>query len=232
MARPSFGKTTGQPLITFNEATRLAAKEAEKAAAVATAHYRKKYSCDEDDVTGVLVGSLASSFNTAEFGGIHLNASILRHRRGVAAEESKYGADMLIHVSMNTPNQTYSKGVLIQAKKVERTDYWSQRKRNELIEQCNKMLRITPASFVCSYSEKGIRFGSATRVAGATSVFSIPYLCGWSSYRFFLELFRCPIGDPKITSAHVGELPEPDVPFIVELGIAGDFDIDPGSSVF
>jgi hypothetical protein len=133
---------------------------------------------------------------------------------------------------MDTPTQKYSKGVLVQAKKVNHEDYWSQKKRDDLISQCKKMRSVTAAAFVTSYSDKGIRFGAATRVAGASHDFSIPYLCSWSSYRFFLELFRCPIGDPRITSARVRDLPEPDVPFIITLSLSGELDIDEGSSVF
>jgi hypothetical protein len=221
------------PAFTFNEVTKAAAKQAELATKTTSNAYKRKYAYDEDDLTGALLGSLLTQFHGVQLGGITLDASIPRHRRGIAAEESRYGADLLIRVAMDTPTQKFSKGVLIQAKKSERSDYWSTRQRNVLIEQCNEMLRVTPAAFVFHYSEKGIRCGAASRVAGATDVFSIAYLCGWSAYRFFLELFRCPIGDPRISSANVASLPEPeDIPFAIELSFKGEPAIDEGSSVF
>jgi hypothetical protein len=129
---------------------------------------------------------------------------------------------------MDTPTQTYSKGVLIQAKKSEPSDYWSATSHRELVAQCNRMLAITPAAFVFNYKNDGIRCGAATRVAGAKIVVSPGYLCRWTSYRFFLELFRCPIGDPRITSAKVDELP---VPFVLHIGMTGELTVEEGASL-
>ena|ERR1700730_4216875 len=231
MARRVFGITARPPTMTFDEVTKAAAKKAAEAVNITVENFKKKYVYDEDDVTGFLVGSLRTTFHGTQLGGVNLDASILRHRRGVAAEEREYGADLLIHVTMDTPTQKYSKGVLVQAKKSEPDDYWSARKRGILIEQCNKMLDVTPAAFVLNYSAQGFRCGAATRVAGATNAFSIAYLCGWTPYRFFLELFRCPIGDPRISSARVAGLPEPGIPFMIDLSLRGVLAIDEGSSV-
>ena len=227
-----------RPIATFKEVTRLAAKQAERAAQITTATFNRRYIYDEDDVTGAFVGSLNTLFHDTQLGGMTLSAKVMRHRRGVAGEESRTGADMLIHVSMDTPTQRYSKGVLVQAKKADPDYDWSAAKRQGLIEQCNKMLSITPAAFVLNYGTDGIRCGAATRVAGATTVFSVRYLCNWTTYRFFLELFRCPIGDPRITSTKFANLPTAkgpldefgDIPFVVELSLKGALDIDPGSS--
>jgi hypothetical protein len=134
------------------------------------------------------------------------DSAILTHRR--SGEEGRYGADLLIHVSMNTPTQTYSKGVLVQAKRVEPDEYMTQREFDELIKQCGKMLRITAASFVFDYSTIGLRCGAATRIGGSSRL-DLYGICQWTSYRFFLELFRCPIGDPRITSASVDDLAVP-----------------------
>jgi hypothetical protein len=106
---------------------------------------------------------------------------------------------------MDTPTQTYSKGVLIQAKRVEPNEYMSQRDFNELAHQCDRMLEITAASLVFDYTRTELRCGAATRVAGSARR-DLYGICRWTSYRFFLELFRCPIGDPRITSASVDEL--------------------------
>jgi hypothetical protein len=214
--------------MTFEELTEEAAKLAEKASARAMRDMAHHYAFDEDDVTGVLVGNLHTEFDNNELDGIRLRARILRHRKGVAAEERRIGADMLIHIGMDTSTQSYSKGVLIQAKKSEATDYWSARWRADLVNQCNKMLNITPSAFVFSYSKHGIRCGAATRVVGAKNHASLRYLCGWTSYRFFLELFRCPIGDPRISSAKLDDLP---VPFALELTFSGDLALPEDASL-
>jgi hypothetical protein len=121
------------------------------------------------------------------------------------------------------PTQTYSKGVLIQAKKEAPSDSWSTASHTRLVGQCNTMLGVTAAAFVFNYAEGGIRCGAATRVAGAKIVTNPSYLCHWTPYRFFLQLFRCFIGDPRITSANVEDLP---VPYVLRLDFTGGLSIE------
>jgi hypothetical protein len=191
--------------VTFDEATREAAIAARDAVTKATERVRLGRRIDEDDLTGILVGRLDAALE-GEIGGLKWDCTILRHRGGKAAEEKTYGADLLIHVEMDTPTQTYSKGVLVQTKKVGPDRNMTVQERNALVTQCHKMLATTPAAFVIDYGNGIVRCGSASRIAGATS-HDLYGLCGWTSYRFFLELFRSPVGDPRITSALVEELP-------------------------
>lgn len=191
-------------MLTFEQATKDAAKLAAAAAKRAMRHYRERRSVDEDDITGVLVGMLEQAFATS-IEDLRFKAKVMRHRRGQAKEEFFSGADILIHVEMTTTIQKYSKGVLVQAKRFRMT-YPSQREKNKLREQCGKMLRITPAAFVFSYDENGMRCGAASRMAGYDG-WNFHKACGWTAYRFFLELFRSPIGDPRITGANYVDLP-------------------------
>lgn len=214
--------------MTFEELTKQAARLADRATSRAMRDMTDHYAYDEDDVTGVLVGRLHTEFENSDLEGVRLRAKILRHRKGVAAEERRIGADLLIHVGMDTSTQSYSKGVLIQAKKGEATDHWSNRWRTDLVDQCAKMLNITPAAFVFSYGRDGLRCGAATRIMGAKSKAGLRYLCNWTSYRFFLELLRCPVGDPRISSANLDDLP---VPFALELSFSGDLDLPEGASL-
>lgn len=191
--------------MTFEKATREAGLVARNAVRDAMRKYKAGRVKHEDDLTGVLVGALDRAL-TGRIGGLEWDSSILTHRKG--GEEAEYGADLLIHVRMNTTTQKYSKGVLVQAKRVERDEQMSARDHATLANQCRRMLSITPAAFVFNYSLRGMRCGAATRIAGASRR-DLYAVCGWTSYRFFLELFRCPIGDPRITSAAVEELPVP-----------------------
>lgn len=172
---------------------------------------------DEDDLTGVLIGSLDAAFD-GNVAGLNWSSTILRHRRGSAAEEKRIGADMLIHVKMDTPTQKYSKGVLIQAKRVDQGGNMTKKDHDDLISQCNKMLEVTPSSFVFDYARNGMRCGSASKISGSTSR-ELYSLCGWTPYRFFLELFRCPIGDVRIVTPKVEDLP---VPAIISLSATGE----------
>lgn len=200
---------------------RTAAHSAEQAVLRAMEKYRDGLVTDEDDLTGVLVGSLDAEFSgigVSDIGGLQWSSSILRHRKGVAAEEKRIGADMIIHVRVDTPIQTYSKAVLVQAKRHQPGDQMSTKERNELLGQCKKMLAVTPAAFVFDYAKGEMRCASATKIAGSTNN-DLYAACNWTAYRFFLELFRCPIGDPRITSAKAADLP---VPIVLKLAGTGD----------
>lgn len=191
----------------LEEAFRQAAHAADRAVSAAMEKYADGHVTDEDDITGVLVGRLDAAFDE-NIGGVTWSSSVLRHRKGVAAQEKKAGADMLIHVSIKTPQLTYSKGVLIQSKRVDDGVEMSVGNHKDLISQCDKMLGITPDSFVFNYTKSGMRCASANRIAGASSRI-LNDSCNLTSYRFFLELFRCTTGDRRITSAKFDDLQIP-----------------------
>lgn len=191
----------------LEEAFRQAAYAADCAVSAAMEKYSHGYVTDEDDITGVLIGRLDAAFGE-NIGGINWSSSILRHRKGLAAQEKKVGADMLIHVSIKTPQLTYSKGVLIQSKRVDDGIEMPVDSHKELLSQCDKMLDITPDSFVFNYTKSGMRCASANRIAGTSSRI-LNDSCNLTSYRFFLELFRCTTGDRSITSAKFDDLQIP-----------------------
>lgn len=191
----------------LEEAFRQAAHAADRAVSAAMEKYAYGHVTDEDDITGVLIGRLDAAFDE-NIGGINWTSSVLRHRKGVAAQEKRVGADMLIHVSIKTPQLTYSKGVLIQSKKVDDGVEMTVGSHKELLSQCDKMLNITPDSFVFNYTKSGMRCASANRIAGTSSRI-LNDSCNLTSYRFFLELFRCTTGDRRITSAKFDDLQIP-----------------------
>lgn len=65
-----------------------AAHTADRAVSAAMLKYSNGLVTDEDDITGVLIGQLDAAFDD-EIGGITWSSSILRHRKGVAAQEKK-----------------------------------------------------------------------------------------------------------------------------------------------
>jgi hypothetical protein len=142
-----------------------AAKAADKAVNRIMARYSTGHLHDEDDISPALIGGLETTFSQP-IGGLTWSASIVRHRRGVAAEEKRIGADIVIHVALDTPTDKYSKGVLIQAKRHESHEDMSSKEQVDLRNQCRSMLAISPAAFVFNYMAGSMRCGSATRVAG------------------------------------------------------------------
>ena len=203
--------------MTFDEAMREAALRADQATAAAMAKYAAGGVVDEPEITGVLVGQLDAAFNSGKIGGLTWQSAIVRNGKGRAADEKRIGADLLIHVEVTTPSQRYSKGVLVQAKRAEYADAISGLPR--LQTQCVKMLSVTAAAFVFVYAKGVMRCGPATRFAG-TSDPRIFRQATWRSYRFFLELFRCPIGDPAITSSRIPDLPIQNVIHLLGTGDA------------
>lgn len=191
----------------LEEDFRKAAHAADRAVRASMQKYAEGLVTDEDDITGAMIGRLDSVFDK-KIGGITWSSSILRHRKGIAAQEKSTGADMLFHVSIATPQLSYSKGVLIQSKRVDEGVEMTVAGHKELMEQCNKMLGITPASFVFNYTKSGMRCASATKIHGAKSRV-LNESCNLTSYRFFLELFRCTTGDRSITSAKFADLQIP-----------------------
>lgn len=201
----------------FDDWVKEAARRAGRAVDRAIKKYRDELVTDEDDLTGVLLGNLDAELQ-GKIGGLTWNSSILRHRKGKAAQEKRIGADILIHVVLATQNRSYSKGVLIQAKRCDKDALLTVKAHTELHDQCTKMVSVSPSSFVFDYTRSGVRCGSAVRIAGSANR-ALYEECTWTSYRFFQELFRCPIGDPAITSARVKDLP---VPSVIQLRAKGE----------
>ena len=191
----------------LEQAFQEAAHAADRAVSAAMQKYSNGLVTDEDDITGALIGRLDAAFDE-KIGGITWSSSILRHRKGVAAQEKRAGADMLFHVSIETPQLTYSKGVLIQSKRIDEGTAMTADGHKELLGQCDKMLNITPASFVFNYTKSEMRCASATKISGTSSRI-LNDSCNLTSYRFFLELFRCTTGDRNITSAKFDDLQIP-----------------------
>lgn len=184
------------------------------------AQYRIGHVTDEDDLTAMLAGMIKAKLE-GKIGGLNWSSSVVRDRRGEAAEEKRIGADMLIHVKLRTPALKYSKGVLVQAKRIDRGRQMTTVDHNNLIDQCNKMLKITPAAFVFDYMKGGMKCGSATRIAGSADR-QLDRQCTITPFRFFYELFRCPTGDPRITSGLVAELP---VPTVLTISANGEIEL-------
>jgi hypothetical protein len=208
--------------LSFEDAMAAAARKATEAVTKALRDYRHGYLRDEDDITPYLLGFLRIALN-GSIGGLTWTASVASHR-GRSAEERRTGADILIHVRLDTPTEKYGKGVLVQAKRLEQDSFLPNRELERLQEQCRKMLEFTPAAFVFDYMPTSMRVGSASRIIGTRNR-HLRTVCSWTSYRFFLELFRCPIGDPRIESGLFTDLADP--PNRLFLTAVGDIAIEP-----
>jgi hypothetical protein len=188
----------------YEEDIREAARRAERGINRAIDSLHKKLVQREDDLSGVLKGNLDAELG-GTIGALTWECTIVNHGSGQAAEEKEFGADILIHVRFDTEELKYNKGVLVQAKRLEHGTLMPPTLHHKLVGQCKEMLKHTPAAFVFVYSSSGMRCGSATAIAGSQNR-DLNDQSAWTSYRFFLELFRCPIGDPKIVTPYPKDL--------------------------
>jgi hypothetical protein len=188
----------------YEDDIRKAARRAQRGIDRAIDSLQKGLVSREDDLSGVLKGNLDAELEGA-IGSLTWECTIVNHGSGRAADEAEFGADLLIHIRFQTPELKYNKGVLVQAKRVEKGHLLSAHEHQRLVEQCEDMLEHTPAAFVFVYSNTGLRCGSASAIVGSVDR-DLYEQSVWTSYRFFLELFRCPIGDPNIVSPYPADL--------------------------
>jgi hypothetical protein len=181
----------------FNSTVISAAKLASEAAKEIQKRMSRRRLTDEDDITPAFLQELEAKFRNKKINGFVWDSKVMRHRRGVAAEEKSSGADFIITIDWQTKNYIQNKGLLVQAK---RSEAGRELQSGELIHikgQCEKMLAITPSAFVINYTKKGIRATSATKVLG-TSDLDLNGQCEMTAFNFFKEFFKCSYGDPSI----------------------------------
>jgi hypothetical protein len=126
--------------------------------------------------------------------GIRWSAKTLTDR-GRGSQESQYGADFMGVLNIALPEFTVSKGFLAQAKLI----------RNDVVgddiklrQQCEKMLNLSPDSFVFLYWPTAVRVVPAVSVLGCRV--DPVHLYSRSAQRFFEEHLQCFIGDRNIQS--------------------------------
>ncbi|MGE4182763.1 MAG: hypothetical protein AB7J34_23300 [Limisphaerales bacterium] len=149
----------------------------------------------EPAMTDRMLGAIEESLVDYQNRGLRWTAKTLTDR-GRGSQESKYGADFLGVLSIALPDFTVSKGFLAQAKLVRGN---SSGEVKELKRQCEKMLDLSPDSFVFLYGATGVRIVPALSVLAA-DVDPLK-LYSRSAQSFFEAHFECFIGDRSIKSS-------------------------------
>lgn len=149
----------------------------------------------EPAMTDRLLGGIEESLQGRTAHGITWSAKTLTDR-GRGAQERRFGADFMGVLNIDLPDYRVAKGFLAQAKLV-RTDRSID--RAELDRQCERMLDLSPASFVFLYSDSGIAVVPA--IAVVASSIDPRELYARSIGRFFEEHLECFIGDKAISEA-------------------------------
>ena len=128
--------------------------------------------------------------------------------RGPRSQESIYGADFMGVLEIELPEFSVKKGFLAQAKLIEPGAYFPKKAFLEMTDQCKKMLRISPDSFVFLYSVNGVTVVPAISIVSLTRPTNPNEIYSRSIARFFEEHFECFIGDGRLSKAHISTVKE------------------------
>jgi hypothetical protein len=148
----------------------------------------------EPHFTDRLIAYIEDSMSNFELKGVRWSAKTLTPN----TQEPIYGADFMGVLNVALPDFHVSKGFLAQAKLVRERRPFYQNDIRGLQEQCEKMLCLSPDSFVFLYSQEDIRVVPAIAVMGTNM--SPTELYSWDIATFFEKHFESFIGDRAIAS--------------------------------
>jgi len=176
----------------------------------------------EHPFTERLLGRIEDAVNNVKRKGMIWRAKSLTDR-GRGAEEKEYGADFAGVFEVDIPGLKVKKGFLAQAKLIRHSNQVDIKEFQRMQRQCEKMLKITPDSYLFLYNLDGISVVPALSVASSVPI--NPYrLRSHNIGDFFLEHFSSFIGDRAIYAANIHALEEVrlglNVRSILYLGVA------------
>jgi len=152
------------------------------------------------EITLHLCQEIESKLNGRTISGVKFRVYVFRKK-----EESHIGADLAGVLTLNLEGKTTTKMYLAQAKvgQVRRNTFDQESvyvRDSRLLEQVDKMLAITPDSYVFLYSRLGVQVLSAhaVRMLGRGN-FSTDDLYAHGFGWFYQEFFKCFLGDHRFT---------------------------------
>jgi len=171
-------------------------------------YYQRGILVNEDHLTGALVSMLESRLRGLSLRGIKVIPGAFSLK-----EEKIAGADLGVLLNVDTPYFKLSKVLIAQAKKcecfyIENVGYVLGRNYlGNVIEQCQKMLDITPSAFVLVYTNNfdcGILAFPAGDVIALSKVMctDLSALYAIRLDRLFENFMKCYTGDPRIAKAY------------------------------
>jgi len=169
----------------------------------------------EPSLTDRLLGAIDFAFDE----GIKSDGYLIRARtlrdRGANAPEAEFGADLASVLHIDTKEYKISKGFLAQAKLANKEGIYIEVKDNRclphislrlsssssrLVNQCHRMLCITPESYVFIYSNYGIFVIPASTVVSVSSDDNM-YRVSFKTFQWFMkDHLRSFIGDLQLSA--------------------------------
>lgn len=148
----------------------------------------------EPAMTDRMLGRIVQALEGARINGIIWKAKTLTDR-GTGSQESRVGADFMGVLEVATPGYFIKKGFLAQAKMIRRNGFLDTR---DLVEQCERMLDLSPEAYVFLYKESGVEVISANAVVGSSG--NLNAIKPQKAQKFFQQHLECMVGDRKISS--------------------------------
>lgn len=138
---------------------------------------------EEPQITDRILGAVEGRVAGQKYNGVSWKARTLRTGRGSAAEEKRHGADLMGVLDIDLPEYRVKKGFLAQAKKANPDRLLQKYEWERMIEQCKKMMELTPDSFIFVYPTQpmnvyrvwpmGVQFSWNIRIFPANAVLGL-----------------------------------------------------------
>lgn len=183
---------------------RASAKRIEKAAHRVLRSYQEGVIEHEPTFTDRMLGAIEEAMSDFSVKGVRWHSKTLTFQ-APNAQETRYGADFIGVLDINISGYSVVKGFLAQAKRIEPDQPMSRRDWEDMKVQCDKMLTLSPDSFVFLYSKESISVVPAVSVVSA-AIWNPHELSSRSITRFYEEHFQCFIGDRRISAPSIETL--------------------------
>lgn len=181
-------------------------KLVEKTAAEVISDWSDNWVRDEHNITSSFFTKLEERLNNSIIRGINLKVKYYMPQ-GTRSEEKRTGADIGVVLSVKLPDFEVKKAFLAQAKKrppapQDRLAELTGNAAQDLRAHCQEMLKITPDSFVITYTREGFFAVPALSIVAIRRGISNKGFDHWLYKKklgfFFEEFLKSFIGDTKI----------------------------------
>ena len=116
-------------------------------------------------------------------------------------EEPELGADLVMVLDVDTPEFSVKKGYLAQAKRLENGQIMDRSEHKRLIEQCDKMLSVTPACMVFLYSSSYVHVIPAAAITQYKGR-NLYDIATYPLHVLYRDFAICWFGDPRIQATN------------------------------
>jgi hypothetical protein len=188
-------------MIRYYGIIRESAQRASEAAERTTGSLIERTVEQEPAFTDRMLGRIEEAMEGYEIKGVRWKAKTLTDR-APGAQEKTYGADFIGVLEISLIDYHVNKGFLAQSKLIEPNEHMTPDEVGRMKEQCEKMLNLSPDSYLFLYSTTGIRVVPALSVVSGDSNNPYDYYSR-SVSAFFEAHFESFVGDRKIGAPRI-----------------------------